>query len=451
MQTIQTINWKPFSKKHKDYIKGALCHKMNVAEGAIRSGKTIDHCIIAAMYLEKTKDKIHLASGSTIGNAKLNIGVCNGFGLEYLFRGRCHWGKFRDNEALYIATQTGEKVVIFVGGAKADSYKRILGNSYGLWIATEINEHYDSDDSRTSFIKVAFGRQVAAEQPFVLWDLNPCNPNNKIYRDYIDAYLDGYVGGYQYEHFTIEDNLSITPERKAEIESQYVKGSIWYRRDILGERCIAEGLVYPNYEKAIGEPPEPKYDKNGNWINAPEKYIVSMDYGTQNAFAAYLFAKYGNTWYAIREYYYSGRDSKLQKTDNDYLKDLDTWLMDIDTGRRLPIIVDPSAASFITLLNKHEHRYSVRKADNDVANGIRETENAMSSGYLKISKKCQSLIGELGGYMWDIKKGDDIPVKENDHGCDALRYFVKTEHVIRQAEKRRLPNADISRFTRGYI
>ena len=127
----RTIRWKPFSEKHKRYIKTSLQNKMNVAEGAIRSGKTIDHCIIAAMYLENCPDKYHLASGSTIGNAKLNIGVCNGFGLEFLFGGRCHWGKYRGNEALYIMTQTGEKVVIFVGGAKADSYKRILGNSYG--------------------------------------------------------------------------------------------------------------------------------------------------------------------------------------------------------------------------------------------------------------------------------------------------------------------------------
>ena len=251
MSKTQTIQWKPFSKKHSEYIANALNNKMNVAEGAIRSGKTIDHCIIAAMYLEICPDKIHLASGSTIGNAKLNIGACNGFGLENLFRGRCKWGKFKDNEALYVYTQTGEKIVIFAGGAKADSYKRILGNSYGLWIATEINEHYDCDDSRASFIKVAFGRQVAAQKPLVLWDLNPCNPGHRIYTDYIDNYLNGYVGGYQYQHFTIADNYSITDQRRAEIQSQYVIGSIWYRRDILGERCIAEGLVYPRYEEAI--------------------------------------------------------------------------------------------------------------------------------------------------------------------------------------------------------
>ena len=75
-----TIKWQPFSQKHKRYIKNALKNKMSVAEGAIRSGKTIDHCIIACMYLEICPDKIHLASGSTIANAKMNIGDCNGFG-----------------------------------------------------------------------------------------------------------------------------------------------------------------------------------------------------------------------------------------------------------------------------------------------------------------------------------------------------------------------------------
>ena len=93
MGKTSTIPWGAFSEKHKRYIKGALHNRMCVAEGAIRSGKTIDHCIIAAAYLEQCPDKYHLASGSTIGNAKLNIGACNGFGLENLFRGRCRWGK----------------------------------------------------------------------------------------------------------------------------------------------------------------------------------------------------------------------------------------------------------------------------------------------------------------------------------------------------------------------
>ena len=426
-QKSQTIDWKPFSKKHKDYIKNALSNKMNVAEGAIRSGKTIDHCIIAAMYLEECPDKIHLATGSTLGNAKLNIGVCNGFGLENLFRGRCKWGKYKDNEALFIKTQTGNKVVIFVGGAKADAYKRILGNSYGLWIATEINEHYDSEDSRTSFIKVAFGRQVAAIWPLVLWDLNPCNPSHAIYKNYIDLYKETYVGGYQYEHFTIHDNLSISEERKREIESQYVPGSIWYRRDILGERCIAEGLIYPMFESALAEPPQDAMFT---------EYCLSMDYGTMNAFAAIIFAKCGSVWYGIREYYYSGRTEQRQKTDEDYAKDIDAWCEDIETDGKLRTIIDPSAASFIALLRKRGERYKVIPADNDVLDGIRETANALENGHLKMSPKLRHWKEEVGGYVWDSKCVDDRPVKVNDHLMDAMRYFVRTQKIIRKTLRR---------------
>ena len=422
-----TISWKPFSEKHKNYIKQAMVSRMCVAEGAIRSGKTIDHCIIAAAYLETCKDKIHLASGSSIGNAKLNIGDCNGFGLEHLFRGRCHWGKYKDNEALYISTKTGEKVVIFAGGGKADSYKKILGNSYGLWIATEINEHYDADDSRTSFIKVAFGRQLAAEQPFVLWDLNPCSPAHKIYEDYIDKYLDSY-DGYLYEHFTINDNLSIPEERREEIKRQYVEGSVWYRRDILGERCIAEGLIYPMWEDALLS--AEFRDLRGEYT----EYALSIDYGTQNAFSAGLWGKYEGVWYRFDEYYYSGRDTGVQKTDAEYGDALDAFTEQIadqyNEYKKLRTIIDPSAASFIALLRK-KSRYKVTKADNAVADGIRETATALQSGKIKIYPCCKNLILEMGSYAWDESEKEDKPIKINDHACDDMRYFCKTMRIAK--------------------
>ncbi|MGI6361466.1 MAG: PBSX family phage terminase large subunit [Bacillota bacterium] len=289
MIKTKTIPWKPLGPKHKAYIKNALDNRMCVAEGAIRSGKTIDHCIIAAMYLEICPDRIHLASGSTVANAKLNIGDCNGYGLEYLFRGRCRWGKYKDNEALFVNTQTGEKVVIFSGGGKADSYKRILGNSYGLWIATEINEHYDCDDSRISFIKVAMGRQAAAQRPFTLWDLNPCHPGHEIYTSYIDKYKEGFLGGYLYEHFTMRDNLSISDERRREIESQYDMGSVWHARDILGERRIAEGLIYQQFADNPDEYMiDLKDDNNADWLKDVMFVSIGIDVGGSRAKTAFV-------------------------------------------------------------------------------------------------------------------------------------------------------------------
>lgn len=252
-----------FGQKHKEYIKACADHTFNFAEGAVRAGKTVDNVFAFAHELKTTPDKIHLASGSTIANAKLNIGDANGFGLEYIFRGQCRWGKYKDNECIYIkgpATKGQQRIIIFAGGAKADSFKKIRGNSYGMWIATEINLHHDT------MIKEVFNRQLAAKRRKIFWDLNPDNPNAHIYTEYIDKYRDlaaegTLLGGYHYEHFTIFDNINIPAERQQEIISQYDPESIWYRRDILGQRCVAEGLVYltfvDNKERFIIDSPPP--------------------------------------------------------------------------------------------------------------------------------------------------------------------------------------------------
>jgi len=238
-----------FGDKHKDYIRNCVGNTFNIAEGAVRAGKTVDNVYAFAHELKTTPDKIHLATGSTSANAKLNIGDANGFGLEYIFRGQSHWGKFKGNECLYIKgpdTNYRQKIVIFAGAAKEDSYKKIRGNSYGMWIGTEINLHHDNT------IKEAFNRQLAARRRKIFWDLNPDNPNADIYTKYIDNYAKKHkegtlLGGYNYQHFTIFDNVNIPEERKQEIISQYDKNSIWYLRDIEGRRCIAEGLCYRQF------------------------------------------------------------------------------------------------------------------------------------------------------------------------------------------------------------
>ena len=244
-QTLKYV----FSEKHKEYIRRCVSCEFNVAEGAVRAGKTVDNVYAFAHELKTAPDRIHLATGSTVGNAKLNIGDCNGLGLEYIFRGQCHWGKYKDNEALYIkgpSTRFQQKIIIFAGASKVDSFKKIRGNSYGMWIATEINLHHDST------IKEALNRQLAAKHLRVFWDLNPDNPNATIYTEYIDKYKkqaeeDKFPGGYNYMHCTLYDNMTISDERKRKIEAQYDPNSIWYMRDIKGMRVVASGLIYRRF------------------------------------------------------------------------------------------------------------------------------------------------------------------------------------------------------------
>ena len=427
MTTTQTIPWAPFSQKHIDYINNAMQSRICVAEGAIRSGKTIDNCIIAAAYLETCRDKIHLASGSTIGNAKLNIGVCNGFGLENLFRGRCKWGKYRDNEALFIYSQTGEKIVVFAGGGKADSYKRILGNSYGLWIATEINEHYDSDDSRESFIKVAFGRQAAALDQLVLWDLNPCNPNHRIYEEYIDSYAKREIDGYLYEHFTLEDNLSIDEKRREQIKAQYDPNSVWYRRDIKGERCVADGLIYQHFADNTNDY---LIDDVREWCREHEQRIryvtIGVDFGGTGSATKFQATAITDKWTVIafdEEYLkgmidpdaLNGRFSLfVRRVGSEYGKS-STWA---DSAEQILI------RGFQNTVKKDNLPTGVSNAKKmEIHDRIKLTLLLMAQKRLYICRKCEHLIEALCEAVYDSKRFDDTRLDDGTTDIDSLDAF----------------------------
>ena len=421
MRLTTRIPWGKFSEKHKDYIKSWSNYRHMTAEGAVRSGKTIDHCIIAAMYLEKCQDKVHLASGSSMPNAKLNIGDCNGFGLEHLFRGRCRWGKYKSNEALYIQTQTGEKIVIFSGGGKADSYKSILGNSYGLWIATEINEHYDSDDSRISFIKVAMARQLAAKSPYTLWDLNPSDPYADIYSNYIDHFKK--FPWYHYEHFNIFDNATMTPERIQEIEDKYDKTSVWYRRDILGERAVAEGLIF----RYFADNPDPylfEEDELKEWMKTNgykfSHLIMGIDFGDSGSKYSFHLSGFLRGWKDMRALDEDG----LEKSGNInadmlcrefvrfYRLVLEKW------GYPEYIFCDSASNTLINTLrtaameNGLPYSNIAGVVKNEISERPKAVDSLLYTGRLKISKNCPNLITALKNLKWD-EKHPDIPEDEN--------------------------------------
>lgn len=416
----RTIPWGKFSDKHKNYIKTALNYKQSVAEGAVRSGKTIDHCIIFSMYLETCEDKIHLASGSSLPNAKLNIGDCNGFGLEHIFRGRCRWGKYKSNEALFVQTKTGEKIVIFTGGGKSDSYKSILGNSYGGWIATEINEHYDCEDSRTSFIKVAMARQIASVHPFTLWDLNPSNPNADIYKNYIDKFMG--LDWYRYEHFNIFDNATMSKERVEEIQNKYDMNSVWYKRDILGERMVAEGLVFPYFANDC-KPYLFKYQHLKEKMKEQGKrfshLIIGVDFGDNGSKYSWHLTGFTNDW----DYMWALDEGDMAKSNAiDATKFCKAFVRFykhcIECYGYVEWIFPDSASN--TLINTLRAFFYAEGLDGSIIAPVKKNEltdrpitvdSLLVTGRLKIEEHCKNLINALSELVWDEKK--DIPKDEN--------------------------------------
>ena len=218
-----------------------------------------------------------------------------------------------------------------------------------------------------------------------------------------------------YLHFTMDDNLSLSERVKERYRQMY--SGVFYKRYIEGLWVMAEGVIYDMFSEVrhvIHDLPP---------ITSSKRY-VSCDYGTQNATVFLLWEKRGGLWTCTREYYYSGRDESAQRTDVEYADDLDKWLGDTEIEQ---IIVDPSAASFIAELRKRG--WNVRKARNDVLDGIRIVGSHLNKNDIKFSDTCKHTIKEFSSYVWDEKaadRGEDIPVKQSDHCMDAMRYFVYT-------------------------
>lgn len=385
------------------------------------------------MNLEYSKDKIHLASGSTLANAKLNIGECNGYGLEHQFKGRCKWGKFKDNEALFINTKAGQKIVIFVGGGKADSYKKILGNSYGLWIATEINEHYDANDSKTSFIKVAFARQLASDNPKWFWDLNPGNPNDTIYSEYLDLWQEkGLLGGYNYQHFTIFDNAAITEQRKAEIISQYDPSSIWYQRDILGKRVVAEGLIYCEFKDyhIVKMQDWNAIDEKGNYTNDIRKSLkfisVGVDFGgniSAHSFNATGFTNQFRKFGTIKQKRIAKRidDKELTEEFIKFIKELREEYPNINIiDIRCDSAEQTLIAGFERALRENNIGIPINNAiKGEILNRIRFYCKMFSTNKYFVLECCNDLIMAFKTAVWEKDK-NDVRLDDGKQDIDSL-------------------------------
>lgn len=435
-QKGQTFHFSPFSRKQKQVLtwwcKDSPVHDKDgiIADGAIRSGKTVSMSLSFAMWAMSTFNGQNFAMcGKTIGSFRRNVL----FWLKLMLKSRGYSVIDRRADNLIIIRKGDTENYFYIFGGKDERSQDLI---QGI---TLVGVFFDEVALMPeSFVNQATGR-CSVEGSKFWFNCNPDGPYHWFKVNWIDKST-GYLGKERVEqirkkaaeegkdpglkeilylHFTMDDNLSLSEEIKARYRSMYI--GVFFKRYILGLWAAAEGVIYDMFD------PE-KHVKNIKeffQILVNGNRYVSCDYGTQNATVFLLWNKgIDGKWYCIREYYYSGRDKGKQKTDAEYADDLKKWL---DGTRIKAMIVDPSAASFIAELRKRG--YKVIKANNDVLDGIRLVGMLLNLEMLIFSSSCTETIKEFASYIWDEKAaehGEDKPVKQHDHGCDAVRYFVST-------------------------
>lgn len=435
-QKDQTFHFSPFSRKQKQVLtwwcKDSPVHDKDgiIADGAIRSGKTVSMSLSFVMWAMSTFNGQNFAMcGKTIGSFRRNVL----FWLKLMIKSRGYSVIDRRADNLIIIRKGDTENYFYIFGGKDERSQDLI---QGITLAGVFFDEVALMPE--SFVNQATGR-CSVEGSKFWFNCNPDGPYHWFKVNWIDKST-GYLGKERVEqirkkaaeeekdpglkeilylHFTMDDNLSLSEEIKARYRSMYI--GVFFKRYILGLWAAAEGVIYDMFD------PE-KHVKNIKeffQILVNGNRYVSCDYGTQNATVFLLWNKgIDGKWYCIREYYYSGRDKGKQKTDAEYADDLKKWL---DGTRIKAMIVDPSAASFIAELRKRG--YKVIKANNDVLDGIRLVGMLLNLEMLIFSSSCTETIKEFASYIWDDKAaehGEDKPVKQHDHGCDAVRYFVST-------------------------
>lgn len=391
------LMWWTDNSPYKDY-------DMIIAEGAIRSGKTIS-CIDSFMTwsLAKHRNQNFILAGKSMGALKRNVlepmfQILTAKGLEY------HYHR-SENPHVTVGSNT-----YYLFGASNEASQDTL---QGLTAAGAYLDEVALFPQ--SFVDQAIGRcsaETGSNGAKLFFNCNPEGPYHWFKTEYIDKAKEKKI---LVLHFTMEDNLSLSEKVKARFRRMF--SGVFFKRYILGLWVMAEGVIYDMFDDERNKVPTIDRD----YID----YYISCDYGTKNPTTFGLWGKSGGTWYKVKEYHYDGRERGRQKTDEEYYSDLEDFA---GSHYIRAVVVDPSAASFIAAIEKHG-RFFVQPANNDVIDGIRNMATALSQGLIAYNDCCYETFREFASYVWDekaVRRGEDKPIKENDHQMDADRYFIHT-------------------------
>lgn len=400
-----------------------------IADGSIRAGKTTAMAFSFVMWAMDTFDGENFAMcGKTINSLRRNvikqlkkILISRGYLLK----------EHRSENYITIIMGDVENDFYLFGGKDESSQDLIQGITLAGVFFDEVTLMPES------FVNQAVGR-CSVEGSKFWFNCNPDSPTHYFKTNWVDKITEKNLIRI---HFTMEDNPSLSKDTIRRYMSLFV--GVFYDRFIKGLWVVAEGLIYPNFKKALGKCP---YKLTEDTFSTIEDFNLSIDYGTMNAFACIMWVKVDAVWWGWKMYYYSGRDTGVQKTDRQYADEVCQLVEPVfkiqkakaDKGKLIPnrmtVYVDPSAASFITEL-KQRKIFKVRHADNDVVDGIRNTNTAIESEIIKIDEDLQDWKDEAAGYVWEkIKNTDEYkeaPVKIKDHAMDATRYFVRSKKLGR--------------------
>lgn len=379
--------------------KGGL-RRMNLLEGSVSSGKTWVSLVLWAFWVASMpEDKPYLMCGKSLTTLKRNCLVL----LEELV-GKSHF-------SFSLAAKEGRlfgRRMYLEGANDARSESKIRGMTLQGAYCDELTQFPED------FFTMLLSRLRLPEAKLMA-TTNPDNPLHWLKTRYINRageldFLDAV--------FSIEDNTTLPEDYVENLKKEYT--GVFYERFILGKWVAAQGAVYDMLDQRanVYRPEDRPVDMAWNATRT-----IAVDYGTSNPTVFLDVYDDGRTIRFDREYRWDSQEQYRQKTGGEYAEDLVAFMRESPCA----VLVDPAAASFIVELQSRG--VYVIPADNEVLDGIRKVSTLLKNRVLLICSDCAGLLTEMAAYRWDEKagaRGEEKPLKQQDHGPDAVRYYVNS-------------------------
>ena len=309
-----SFKFKPFSEQQQRLMhwwRPGLTSAENdtvIADGSIRSGKTIA-CIIGFLTWsqEMFSGQSFILAGKTMGALKKNVvrpmqQILEAWGWSYT----------------YIRSGTDARIEIgsntyYLYGANTEASQDAL---QGLTAAGAYAD--EAALFPQSFIDQMIGR--CSVDGWKVWmNCNPEGPHAYIKEEFIDKAKEKKV--YRL-HFMMDDNLTLSAQRKEAYKRSWSPGSVFYKRFILGLWVAADGLIYQQFADNVN-----RYVIDENWLKENEIIYatIGVDFGgtkSAHSFTLTGFTRGYKQVVVLDEYYCKKRinPKQLQEDFIDFVR-----------------------------------------------------------------------------------------------------------------------------------
>lgn len=428
------FKWAPFSNKQLKVLTWWMPESPHhdkdaiICDGSVRAGKTV--CMsfsYIAWAMETFRGEQFGMSGKTIGALRRNVVGP----LKRMLASRGY--HVHDNRSENVLTVTRGLISnrFFLFGGRDESSQDLIA---GITLAGMFFDEVALMPK--SFVDQATAR-CSVDGAKLWFNCNPAGPYHWFKKEWLDQLQKKHA---LHLHFTMEDNLSLSERVRERYRRMY--SGIFYQRYIMGLWVMAEGVIFSKFNDAIHKKPR-------DWFPAKfDRKFICIDYGANNPTAFLKYGVYGNVYYELDEYYHNIRH-KGEKTNGEYADDLEAFL----DGDEYSIFIDPSAKAFIIELKKRGIN-NIRAAVNTVLDGIQTVSNRFQNNELYICADNTNSLQELVSYVWDEKaaeRGEDKPIKQNDHTCDARRYGIHTDYLLQRVKQRKKEREERSDHDVGWV